>query len=202
VSDEHGRNQEGPTRAMDVIVIGASAGAVDALSHILPALPAGFPLPIAVVVHLPPDRKSVLAELYASRCQVAVKEAEDKEPLLPGTVYFAPPDYHLLLEQDRRLSLSSDEPVQYSRPSIDVLFESAVDAFDSGVVGVVLTGANNDGAAGLRRIERQGGIVIVQDPEHAYSPVMPKAGAAACLNPMIVPLEKIPESLCRLTRTR
>ena len=107
------------------VVIGASAGAVEALSVILPALPAGYPVPVAVVVHLPPDRPSIMAELFAARCRVAVREAEDKEPLVPGTVYFAPPDYHLLVEAAGHLSLSSEEPVRFSRPSIDVLFESA-----------------------------------------------------------------------------
>ena len=114
-----------PTRPPEAVVIGASAGAVDALSVLLPALPADYPLAVAVVVHLPPDRKSVMAELFQTKCRVRVKEAEDKEPFAPGTVYFAPPDYHLLVEPDRRLSLSSEESVLYSRPSIDVLFESA-----------------------------------------------------------------------------
>ena len=107
---------------------------------------------VVVVVHLPPDKESLLAGLFAPRCVLAVKEAEDKEPLLPATIYFAPPNYHLLIESDLRLSLSSDEAVRYSRPSIDVLFESAADACGDALTGVILTGSNCDGAIGLRAV--------------------------------------------------
>ncbi|WP_261361864.1 chemotaxis protein CheB [Frigoriglobus tundricola] len=172
-------------------MIGASAGAVDALSVLLPALPAGFPLPVMVVVHVPPDKKSVMAELFRNKCRVDVREAEDKEPLAPGTVYFAPPDYHLLVEPDRRLSLSSEEPVHYSRPAIDVLFESAADAFGPGLVGVLLTGASADGARGLRAIADAGGGALVQDPSEAMVPTMPRAGIAACPTATVVPLTQM-----------
>ena len=150
--------------SVETIVIGASAGAVEALSVILPALPKQFPLAVAVVVHIPADRTSAMVELFQARCRIAIREAEDKEPIQSGTVYFAPPDYHLLVERDRRFSLSSEAPVQYSRPSIDVLFESAADVYGPALVGVVLSGANCDGADGLKTIHDSGGIVLVQSP--------------------------------------
>src|SRR5690606_8721252 len=121
------------------IVMGASAGALEALSMILPELATGFSPPIVIVVHLPPHRESMLAELLAAKCQVKVVEAEDKESLQPGTVYVAPPDYHVLLEQDLSISLSIEEEVLFSRPSINVLFESAADAFGDAVIGIVLS---------------------------------------------------------------
>jgi len=164
----------------EAVALGASAGALEALSAILPELPEGYPLPVMVVVHLPPDRKSLLADLLGQRCRLAVKEAEDKEEIVGGTVYLAPPDYHLMVEPDRRLSLSGEEPVQYSRPSIDVLFETAADAYGPGLVGVVLTGANSDGARGLRAICDAGGSALVQEPGEAMASAMPLAALAAC----------------------
>lgn len=164
----------------ELVVVGASAGAVEALSAVLPALPEGYRLPVVVVVHVPPDKTSIMAELFRAKCRVTVCEAEDKEPLAAGTVYFAPPDYHLLVEPDRRLSLSSEEPVHFSRPSIDVLFESAADAVGPGVVGVVLTGANDDGARGLKAVCDAGGLALVQSPEEAHVAAMPRAALAAC----------------------
>ena len=150
--------------APEAIVIGASAGALEALSNLLPGLPADYRLPILIVVHLPSDTTSLLAELLRARCAIRVREAEDKEPIEPGVAYFAPPDYHLLVEQDKRLSLSDDEPVLFSRPSIDVLFESAADAYGSSLIGVVLTGANSDGAKGLKAVVEAGGAAVVQSP--------------------------------------
>ncbi|WP_149114539.1 chemotaxis protein CheB [Limnoglobus roseus] len=173
------------------VVIGASAGAFDALSAILPRLPHKFPWPVLVVVHIPPDKKSLMAELFAARCQVAVKEAEDKEPLCGGTVYFAPPDYHLLVEPDGRASLSSEEPVHFSRPSIDVLFESAADAFGPALVGVVLTGANADGAHGLRAVHDGGGTTFVQRPDTAQATMMPQEALAACPAARAMTLQEI-----------
>lgn len=162
------------------VVVGASAGAVEALSAILPSLPAGYPLPVIVVVHLPPDKDSAMAKLLQMKCRVDVREVEDKEPLEAGTVYIAPPDCHVLVEHDERLSLSSEEPVFYSRPSIDVLFESAADVYGPGLLGIVLTGANSDGAQGLRAICAAGGTALVQHPEQAYATAMPQAALDAC----------------------
>src|SRR6201999_2132571 len=116
--------------------------AIEALSQVLPKLPADYSLPVFIVVHIPPDSASVLPEIFAARCQIAVKEAEDKEFIKGGVAYFAPPNYHLLVEEDGTLSLSSDEPELFSRPSINVLFESAADAFGAGLTVVVLSGAN------------------------------------------------------------
>lgn len=162
------------------VVIGASVGAIGALNAILPGLPAGFPLPVLIVVHIPPDGKTGLPELFAPRCQLPVKEAEDKEEIQPGTIYFAPANYHLLVEPDFRIALSSEEPVLYSRPAIDVLFESAADAYGTGLTGVILTGASSDGAHGLRAIAHEGGTALVQDPTTAEGQVMPRAALDAC----------------------
>jgi len=130
---------------------------------------------------------------------VDVREAEDKEPLEAGTVYFAPPDYHLLVELDRRLSLSSEEPVLYSRPSIDVLFESAADAYGSGLVGVVLTGANSDGARGLRAVRDAGGVALVQRPDQAQVAAMPQAALDACPGAVPLSLDEIASFLIAAT---
>lgn len=165
---------------MRAVVIGASAGAIQTLSDILPSLPATFPVPILIVVHIPADRHNILAPLFAQKCRLAVREVEDKEPALPGTVFFAPSDYHLLVEADGTLSLSSDEPVMHSRPAIDVLFESAADAFGPQVTGIVLTGANSDGALGLKAIVDAGGTALIEDPEHAYADAMPRAALKLC----------------------
>jgi len=173
------------------IVIGASAGALEALSVILPALPAAFDLPILVVVHVPPDKKSILAELFDAKCKVKVREAEDKEPIAGGTVYFATADYHLLVEADKTLSLSNDDPVLYSRPSIDVLFETAADAYGPGLIAIVLTGANHDGADGLAAVVRAGGAAIVQTPEGAYAAAMPQAAIAAAPGARVLSLNEI-----------
>lgn len=184
------------------IVVGGSAGAVEALGAILPKLPREYPLPVIVVVHLPPSRKSMLAELFQSKCHIRVVEAEDKEPICAGTVYFAPPGYHLLVERDARLSLSSDELVNYSRPSIDVLFESACDAYGRGLVGLVLTGANDDGARGLAAIVRGGGAAIVQRPETAYASAMPLAAKKACPSALCLELDQAADYLLALAEGR
>ena len=166
-------------QSIKAVVIGASAGGVQALLQILPSLPASYPLPVLIVVHVPPDRDNALVSLFQARCQIQVREAEDKEPILPGVVYFAPSDYHLLVEKDGTLSLSSDELVNHSRPSIDVLLESAADAFGNELVGVILTGANDDGARGLQAVVEAGGVAIVEDPAEAYASAMPAASLRA-----------------------
>ena len=177
--------------APEAVVIGASAGALDVLSNLLPGLPADYRLPILIVVHLPPDKTSLFAQLLRARCAIRVREAEDKEPIEPGVAYFAPPDYHLLVEQDKRLSLSDDEPVLFSRPSIDVLFESAADAYADGLIGVVLTGANSDGANGLKAVVEAGGVAVVQSPGSAYAVAMPEAAIATCPDARVLPVNEI-----------
>ena len=189
------------TRGMaDAIVIGASAGAVQALSRILPRLPDSYPLPVLVVVHVPADPSGLVA-LFRAKCEIRVREPEDKEPIAPGTVYFVPPGYHMLVEYDRSIALSMDEPVLFSRPSINILFESAADAYGEGLIGVVLTGANEDGAAGAAAIAAAGGTVLVEDPEHAIAAVMPRAAHARCPASQPLPLEAIADYLVRLGTT-
>ncbi len=158
---------------VDAVVIGASAGAVEALSRLLPLFPVGFEVPIVVVVHLPARRPSLLCEIFAPRCALHVCEAQDKMPLGAGALYFAPPDYHLLIESNRCLALSVEEPVNFSRPSIDVLFESAVDVYGRRLMALLLTGASHDGARGAALVRNAGGIVAVQDPRTAQASAMP-----------------------------
>lgn len=177
------------------IVIGASVGAIDALMRVLPLLPVDFGNAVLVVVHLPPDRASALPRLFADRCRLAVKEAEDKGCIERGVIYFAPPDYHLLVEPDFHFALSSEDPVNYSRPAIDPLFESAADAWGGALTGVVLTGASADGAAGLRSVCRAGGRALVQHPDFAECPVMPEAALAACPQASLMTLEEIAAAL-------
>ena len=170
-----------------LIAIGASAGAVDALSQLLPELPATLGAPVLIVVHMPPGRRSALPELFSASCALATLEAEDKSMPDPGRVYFAPPDYHLLVERDGSLALSVDEPVHHSRPSIDVLFESVADALGGGALGILLSGASRDGADGLRRIRQAGGRTWVQAPETAQVAVMPQAALELAPHPTMDP---------------
>jgi len=157
---------------IEAVVIGASAGGVEALGLILPALPTTFRPSVLIVLHLPRERPSLLVEIYEKRCALPIREADDKEPIEPGTVYFAPPDYHMLVERNRQIALSTEEPVHFSRPSVDVLFESAADVYGKRLLGIILTGANEDGAAGLHAIHRAGGITVVQQPDSAKVPLM------------------------------
>lgn len=170
-------NAARPTFAgrFDAIAIGTSAGGIEALMQLLPALPARAALAVFVVIHLPRDRNSLLVHIFGPKCRMLVAEAADKERVAPGTVYFAPPDYHLLVDTGPQLALSIDELVNYSRPSIDVLFESAADVYGDRLLGVVLTGGNHDGAAGLAAIERAGGMAVVQEPADAQVAMMPLA---------------------------
>jgi two-component system, chemotaxis family, protein-glutamate methylesterase/glutaminase len=195
-------NPREPETRTEAIVLGASAGAVEALSVLLPTLPRGYALPLLVVVHSPPDQKSLLAELFQTRCQVEVKEAEDKEPIRAGSIYFAPPNYHLLVEPDRRLSLSCEAPVLFSRPSIDVLFESAADVYGPALAGIILTGASSDGARGLQAVYEAGGIAVVPSPESAQAPTLPTAALDACPNAEVRSLDQIPEFLQDLSGKR
>jgi len=173
------------------VVIGTSAGGVEALSVILPALPATFRPPVFVVLHLPRERPSLLAEIFQPRCALPVREADDKEPIEAGTVYFAPPDYHLLIEKDGTVALSNDDLVNFSRPSIDVLFESAAEAYGARLLGVILTGANRDGADGLAAVRGAGGIAVVQDPAEAQAAMMTEAALARTAVDYVLPLKEI-----------
>lgn len=182
------------------IVIGASAGAIQALSVLLPPLPADYAIPVLVVVHIPAAGESLLTGLFQTRCLARVKEAEDKEPMASGVIYFAPSDYHLLVERDLTLALSDDEPVLHSRPSINVLFESAAEALGAEVVGIVLTGANEDGALGLAQIVEAGGVGLVEEPSSAMAPAMPSAALARCPQARAMPLTALSTYLLELDR--
>jgi len=187
--------------AVEAVVIGGSAGAFGALKLLLPGLPGTLRVPVIVVVHLPPDRPSAIADVFSHE-RLRVKEADDKEPLEPGAVYFAPPGYHLLVEADRSLALAADEPVFFSRPSIDVLFESAADVFGDRLLAIILSGANEDGAAGLDAVRRSGGLTIVQDPATAEHPAMPTAAIAAGEPAAILPVEEMVRLLADLEIAR
>jgi two-component system chemotaxis response regulator CheB len=174
-----------------VVAVGGSAGALDVLGEILAKLPARGAAPVVVVVHVPPDRPSHLPSVLAARCPAPVREPEDKEPVAAGTVYVAPPGYHRLIERERTFALSVDDAVLFSRPAIDVLFQSVAEAYGARAVGVVLTGASEDGARGLRAIEDAGGACIVQRPESALVPTMPAAAIAATRAPRVLRVSEI-----------
>jgi two-component system chemotaxis response regulator CheB len=185
-------------RGIEGIVIGTSAGGVDALSMVLPALPTTARASVFVVIHLPRERSSMLVEVFTPRCALPVREAQDKENALPGTIYFAPPDYHLLLNRGPQMALSVDEPVHYSRPSIDVLFESAADVYGEKLLGVILTGANADGAQGLNAVHRAGGVTVVQRPEDAHSPLMALSALKRTTVDFVLSLDQIAGLLATL----
>ena len=185
---------------IDAIVIGASAGGIEALSVLLPALPATLAPSLFIVLHLPRERPSLLPEIFQRRCAVPVREAEDKEPAQPGTVYFAPPDYHMLLEKTRQIALSTEEPVHYSRPSIDVLFESAADAYGERLLGIILSGGNQDGAAGLQAIHAAGGVTVVQAPDNAMVPLMIVSALQRERADFVLSLDEIAALLQRLEK--
>ena len=175
----------------EAIVIGVSAGGMNALGEILPRLPDDFSLPIIIVQHMDPNSRGYLPDHLDRNCSIQVKEAEEKESIIGGVAYIAPANYHLLLEEDRTFSLSVDDAVNYSRPSIDVMFESAADVYNRRLVGVILTGANSDGSKGLTKIKSLGGLAVVQDPATAHVDYMPKAAIASTKVDHILPLEEI-----------
>ncbi len=180
------------------VAVGCSAGGLEALRQLLAPLPREFPLPVVVVAHMAPDGGSLLAELLESVCRLSVAEAEEKAKALPGHVYVAPPGYHLLVEEDETFSLSVDEKVCNVRPSIDVLFQSAADTWGCGLIGVVLTGANSDGTAGLRAIRQMGGYCLVQDPTQAFADTMPRSAIDAGLADCVLPLAALAGQLMAL----
>lgn len=181
-----------------VVVVGTSWGGLAALSRLVSDLREDFPLPVCVVQHRSKDSDSILVELLQDLTSLCIRDAEDKESLCAGTIYIAPPDYHMLVENDH-ISLTVDSPVRFSRPSIDVLFNSASDVFGASTIGVVLTGANEDGASGLARIAARGGKTIVQDPKEAESPVMPISAIRAVPGARVLALSAIGEEITRLT---
>lgn len=176
---------------IEAIVIGGSAGALDAVGAMLPALPADFGLPVVIVIHVAAGRASHLAELFGRRCALPVREPDDKEPLTAGVVHVAPPGYHLLIARRRTFALSIDPPVRFSRPSIDVLFESAADAYGPALAALLLSGANDDGARGLARIKAAGGTTAVQAPATAPVPTMPEAALRRTAIDHVLPLAEL-----------
>jgi two-component system chemotaxis response regulator CheB len=175
----------------ELVTIGASWGGLRAIETVLCGLPDAFPTPIAIAQHRAVDSGSgALARVLSLRSGLEVHEAGDKEPIEPGRVYVAPPDYHLLVERGS-FALSVDERVQHARPSIDVLFETAAEAYAERAIGIILTGASEDGAAGLARIKARGGVAIVQDPVGAERRTMPDAAIAATMADAVLPLEEI-----------
>jgi two-component system chemotaxis response regulator CheB len=186
------------SRRIDAVVIGASAGGFEALLAVLKGLPATYPMPLVAVLHLPDSHESRLAELFDYRLELTVREARDKETLEPGVLYFAPSRYHLSIETNRSFSFSCEDRVSYARPSIDVLFASAADAYGKSLAGVLLTGANYDGAAGMVGMQVAGALTIVQDPATAEVATMPEAAIARMKPDLILPLAEIHSVLRRL----
>ena len=213
----------------EIVVVGTSLGGLNALTVLLTDLPKSFPLPIVIVQHRHKESNNMLSDYLQQQSYLPVTEAEDKEEIVPGRVYLAPADYHLLIElpcysdfsvyesyftgegnapilakaeiQNRgapTFALSTEAPVSYARPSIDVLFESAADAFGEKVIGIVLTGASSDGAQGLAKIKAEGGLTFVQEPDSAQCPIMPAAAIAAVEVDWILPLSKIAPCLVNL----
>lgn len=188
--------------ALGLVAIGASWGGLHAIEVVLGSLPASFDAPVVIAQHRQIDSSDgMLGRLLDSRCTLSVCEAEDKQALEPGLVLVAPPDYHLLVERGS-VALSVDAPLNYSRPSIDVLLHSAADAYGTGVAGVVLTGSNADGALGLAHIAGRGGRAIVQDPETAERREMPEAALRATPRAQVLALERIGPALAQLGGSR
>lgn len=194
-----GRVPQEAGREFRVVVIGCSMGGMHALQTILAALPDDYELPLLIVQHRFRTSDEALPSFFRRSSHLKVVDASDKQPIRKGTVYLAPANYHLLVEEGQ-LSLSTEGAVAYSRPSVDVLFESAADAYGEGVIAVVLTGANSDGARGAARVKERGGLLVVQDPATAESPAMPSAAIAAARVDRILPLERIGPYLVELCR--
>ena len=190
---------EAPRGKYQAIVIGISTGGVGTLKALLGALPKDFPLPILIVQHLSPDSGNAMALFLDDLCAIQVKEADEEERPTGGRVYLAPANYHLMVEPDGRLGLSADPPVNFSRPSVDVLFETAAEAFGEGLIGVVLTGAGMDGSRGLKRIKEMGGLAVVQDPDDAAADSMPRHAMAAVPPDHMVTLSTLPQLFIKLS---
>jgi two-component system chemotaxis response regulator CheB len=186
--------------AFELIVVGASLGGLHALEAIFAALPPSLAVPLAVVQHRHRDSDDTLRLVLQRASALPIYEAEDKQPIERSTIYLAPADYHLLVER-HSLALSTEAPVLHARPSIDVLFESAADAYGPRLIGVILTGASADGAQGLAQIKARGGCTIVQQPSTAECQVMPEAALAQCAVDHVVPLPAIAPLLTQLCHT-
>jgi len=184
--------------AYSIVVIGTSWGGLAALSKLFGALPGDFPIPIAVVQHRSKESERLLPQLLQDVTDLKICEMDDKDPLLPGTVHLAPADYHALIDEGM-VTLTVEDPVRFSRPSIDLLFISAADTYRKGTIGIVLTGANEDGSRGLQHLVKRGGFAIVQDPKNAEIPIMPSAAIKAVPSAEVLSLEGIAARLIELT---
>lgn len=183
----------------EMVLIGTSTGGTEALRQIFAALSSDFALPILVAQHLHPLQDKATIVKFHENCTIPIKEAAEQELIRPGQVYFAPSNYHLLIEDDHTFAFSIDAKVNFTRPSIDVLFESAADVYGKHLIGIILTGANHDGARGLQIIGNKGGLTIVQDPETAIAPAMPLAAIAATKVQHILAPDKIGRLLAKVT---
>jgi len=186
-------------RDITAIAIGASAGGIEALTRLLPAFTTNTAVAVFLVLHQLRGRRSPLAEVLQSLTALRVREPDDKEPIAAATLYIAPPDYHLLIEAGPTVALNVDAPVHYSRPSIDVLFESAAEVYGTHLLGMLLTGANDDGAEGLATVRRQGGLTVVQRPDQAQAPYMIEAALARGPVDAMLSLEEIADLLRHFT---
>jgi two-component system chemotaxis response regulator CheB len=182
------------------IVIGVSAGGLQALTRLFEELPDDYPIPIIVVQHRAKDQKDLLEEVLQTKCKIIIKQADEKEKIQSSFVYIAPPDYHLLVEKDRTFSLAADEHVSYSRPSINVLFETAAEVYKDKLIAIILTGANDDGAAAIAMIKKYGGLTIAQDPAEAQFPFMPEAAIKKGGVEVIWTLDEIVKFLLKLPK--
>ena len=178
--------------------MGLSSGGMEAMKSIFSALPASFRIPIIVVQHMSPNSDSQWISAVKKNFSLEFKEADEKEEILEGHIYIAPPNYHLLIEKDHTFSLSVDEKVSYARPSIDVLFETAAMAYNRSLVGIVMTGSNHDGSAGLKAIKDCGGLCVVEDPATAASSFMPNSAMKAAAPQYVLPIKKIIDLLIEL----
>lgn len=183
---------------VNCITIGVSAGGMNAMLQILPSLPINFPVPIVIVQHLHPHQGNFHIQYYQKRCKLKVCEASEKSAVVAGGIYFAPANYHLVIENDKTFSLNIDRKINFSRPSIDCLFFSASDVYRDKLLGILLTGANNDGAKGMKYIQINGGLTIVQDPKDAEVSSMPMSAIEIMKPDWILPLNKIAEKLMNL----
>ena len=184
----------------EAIVIGVSSGGMNAMKTMFPLLPKEFNIPIIIVQHISANSENLWIRLLNDKSNLEIKEADEKEKIEHGKIYIAPPNYHLLVEKNKTFSLSIDERVNFARPSIDVLFESAAEAYKNKLIGVILTGSNNDGTKGLKLIKEYGGLTIVQDPSTAESGFMPASAIAAMQVDYILSLEGIINLLIKLTQ--
>jgi two-component system, chemotaxis family, protein-glutamate methylesterase/glutaminase len=187
--------------AVDVVALAASRGGIHALSQVLASLPADFPSAIVIVQHLDPHAPSLLSQVLKWATPLIVKQAKDGEQLQPSTVYVAPPDWHVLMTQNGTLTLSQSQPIQFSRPSADVLFHSIAENVGERAIAVILTGTGKDGAAGIEHVKQQGGITIAQDQATAEFFDMPNAAIATHAVDFVLPLDQIPVTLVKLVQS-